>query len=249
MSKTYRKRRSRKLENLSLTILKNIFLVTIAAVLTILFFTHKNASAIFVDGEAIGTIKGTKVSTEEFEKLVKAKIYSDLNADIMLKSEISVVPVHTSKKQTVALDHVLANVCKTVFYLREGMVIYINGDRTLTFHNKEEADNCLNEILKDYGAERFADKVELKPEFVEGDEVLSEENAYSTLTQRIIIEKNYTVSKGDNLSNIAAKFDMTLNELYEINPTLSGTTMLRQGEEIVLNLYKPLLSVRDFNDM
>jgi LysM repeat protein len=47
------------------------------------------------------------------------------------------------------------------------------------------------------------------------------------------VTKKYVVQSGDSLSSIAVRFDTTTSELLELNPELSGSTVI-VGQRIVV---------------
>jgi murein DD-endopeptidase MepM/ murein hydrolase activator NlpD len=89
----------------------------------------------------------------------------------------------------------------------------------------------------------FAEQVNIFSDYVLPAEVLSVEEAIEQITKENEKEKMYTVKQGDSLSVIAYNNEMKLNDLLKLNPELSEKTLLQIGQELVVTVPEPELSI------
>ena len=68
------------------------------------------------------------------------------------------------------------------------------------------------------------------------------DDAVAKLTSTTPVTTTYTVKTGDRAGSIAAEFDMTLEELYEMNPSAKDAVVI--GETLNVTEQKPMVSVK-----
>lgn len=88
----------------------------------------------------------------------------------------------------------------------------------------------------------FVEKVSTPSAQVDPSQIISEAEAYKMVTEGKDTPTTYTVQKGDTVSQIAARFDISQDELYANNPEISETK-LQIGTELTVTVPKPLLTV------
>lgn len=241
-------RRNSNLNNNALILISVIVLVLAGVLWGCL---HKNAQAVFVDDLQIGIIRDVNLTTEEFTKAALAKLKTETKVNVEINEAITLKPIHASKKEIATTDYVLSEVCKHFTYKQEAAVITVDGVEMAVLENSEAAQGLLDEILNSFEvigeniiSKDFAEEVKVQAKFVSADEIISKEEANSILTSSSTTEKKYTVVAGDTLSKIAADADMSLDELYRVNPTLQSGDYLKLGQELNLVVPTPLLSVK-----
>jgi murein DD-endopeptidase MepM/ murein hydrolase activator NlpD len=89
----------------------------------------------------------------------------------------------------------------------------------------------------------FAEKVEVVKEFVDRDSITGITEATGLITKENEENKTYAVVKGDTLSGIAAKNDMKLSKLYELNPGVKEKRFINIGQELIITVPEPELSI------
>lgn len=82
----------------------------------------------------------------------------------------------------------------------------------------------------------------MENQFVDSAEILSVDDAVAKLTSTTPVTTTYTVKTGDRAGSIAAEFDMTLEELYEMNPSAKDAVVI--GETLNVTEQKPMVSVK-----
>lgn len=89
----------------------------------------------------------------------------------------------------------------------------------------------------------FSEKIMVVETYVDSNQVLSVEEATDLITKENQEPQKYTVIEGDCPSTIAAKHDMSLDELTEMNPVLVNNELIQIGDELVVMVPEPELSI------
>lgn len=74
-------------------------------------------------------------------------------------------------------------------------------------------------------------------------EVLTVAEGLKLLEKGTLEEQKHTVSEGEVLGSIASKYDLSLETLLELNPSLEEDTLLQIGQEINVTELKPFVDV------
>ncbi|SHF97238.1 peptidoglycan DD-metalloendopeptidase family protein [Ornithinibacillus halophilus] len=86
-------------------------------------------------------------------------------------------------------------------------------------------------------------EVSLSEEKVKPDEILSVEDGLKLLEKGTLTEEKHRVKEGEVLGKIATNYDLTLDELLELNPSLSEDSLLQIDQEINVTALKPFIDV------
>ncbi|GKX28683.1 hypothetical protein SH1V18_11630 [Vallitalea longa] len=89
----------------------------------------------------------------------------------------------------------------------------------------------------------FAEDIQIVKGFVDKEDIADVTVATELITKENEEEKVYTVAKGDTLSEIAQKNDMKLTDLMKINPGIEKQKFIKIGQEIIVTVPEPELSV------
>lgn len=90
----------------------------------------------------------------------------------------------------------------------------------------------------------FAQDVMIVQTFVDESKILSIDEATELITKENEQPKKYAVQSGDCASIIASKNEMSLQDLYEMNPGIDDGTVLQIGDELTVTVPEPELSVQ-----
>ena len=126
-----------------------IFLVFI--ILMFIFFVFhiffgKNAENVTVSGNVVCTIDKSKITAEDIKNTVTASLSKELNTNIEITDEISLVPVHASKDKQVTVEYAVTKTKEAVKYNVEAGIIIVNNQKAVVLKTKQEADNLLESI-------------------------------------------------------------------------------------------------------
>ncbi len=89
----------------------------------------------------------------------------------------------------------------------------------------------------------FTQEVMVVETFVDASEILTVEAATELITKENQEPKKYVVKSGDSASVIASNNDMDLQTLYNLNAGLDENTVLQIGDELIVMVPEPELSV------
>lgn len=106
----------------------------------------------------------------------------------------------------------------------------------------QEIDNTFEFGVKDVG---FDETIEVVQAYVDGDKISTLEDAIEAVTKKSQKSKIYEVVSGDTLGGIAAKNDMSVEDIIKLNSVNipNENAMLRVGDEITISSPEPELSV------
>ena len=117
--------------------------------------------------------------------------------------------------------------------------------------NEQEAKEVLeylNELYTPEGVEdakiTYKEDVQIVSQFTNMDGIMNLEDAKNKIALGESSTKVHTVATGQTLSTIASLYDMSLNELLELNPNLSTTSSIYVGQEITVKSNDPFITVQ-----
>lgn len=238
-------------------------LVLVSTLIGLYFVTSAKVFEIYVDGEKIGYVSDKQLLDnwqEESYNEAKSK-YGDWQ--LTLSSTVFCQPsrklfVHDSDEK------VLDRLVTTVSYDTTGVAILVDGKAVGVVNNKEIAARVVNDLKSDYMKNKneyglaAADSADNKNEQIIGigfketinyqniqvspDQVLSEEEMQAFLRQGTVEKTEYLVQKGDSVSGIADKFNLSVSELRSMNPQINDR-YIQTGEALNVTAYKPPITV------
>ena len=142
---------------------------------------------------------------------------------------------------------------ETVGYFKDEEAI----DTLLFNYQKQYVDeDVLNELSADESDEKqvvrdnivikdvtFSRPVETSTNIVSEDELLTVDEGLRLLGKGTLTDKIHTVETGDTLFSIVKQYDLTLDQLLEINQDLTEESVLQLGQEINVTAYAPFVDV------
>ncbi len=238
-----------------------IFIVslTVIAILATVFvvqvLTGKNSYEVFVNDTSVGFLALNKTITEEaLFNVAKAKLEANLNTKVQINEKIKLLETHATKKQIKDNDTILSKIYELLTYSVEAVVITVDGVEMAIVKDEVVWDTIENNLKKPYYQEGlniisadFVENVKDDKRFVEIKEIIPPDKAYTILSATTESEKTYNAVDGDSLWKIAAKADMTLDELKSLNPGINPN--LKLGQEVKIRVLKPVLSIKTVEEV
>ena len=89
----------------------------------------------------------------------------------------------------------------------------------------------------------FSDEIEISKERISPDQILTVEEGIQLLEKGTLEEKKHKVEKGEVLGSIADNYDLTLEELLSLNPSLTEDSLIQIGQEIHVTALEPFIEV------
>ncbi|MDB5055726.1 MAG: rane protein [Bacilli bacterium] len=226
---------------------------------------------VYVDGQEVGTVSNPKVvddykinKVKELEQQ-KPNVHMVLNTDaVTLKSEKA---FKLKSDDTAAL----AKLNESMTTHAVGVQLVVDGKLIGIVKDKDEANVILDQIKAKYlpakpksaglvsilSADRnaanagesqiekvdFVQKVEINPATIDPNDLMAVSDVVKKLQTGDVQPKKYKVVKGDCVSCIAQKFNISKQMIYKNNPTLADD-VLNIGQELDLTVLQPTLSVK-----
>lgn len=205
---------------------------------------------IIIDGENIGLVTDRQVVYDAIgEVRDNVKLY--LGQDKTYEKNPVFVRRLVAEKSLIDKDGIKSALLANVDTMVEGYAIYIDGKVALGVSDNKAVDwvfenykkKHINEEIAENMAVDFCEKIEVKKEFMHIALLETPEDAVEMLSGGKRELATYIVKRGDNLWEIADKYDTTVEHLLAINDA-SVAENLREGASICVEEVKPLLSIR-----
>lgn len=233
-----------------------LYLIGIFVLLLIVFFfVRKNGSAVYIDKTQVGILEGRDVTAEDLTATLENQLESIVGSKVQINEEISVEGVHIgskNEKDVCTMEHLLPKMRNMVTYKVEAAIIMVDGGKTVILTNTEQAEGVLEQLQTDLLPKEgiaedaeisWQEKVEIVKEFVDSDEILTEEDALAVLEATTEVTQSYTIQSGDALYLIANEYHTTVERLKELN-TGTDLSTIKVGQVINVPVQKPKISVK-----
>lgn len=195
-----------------------------ALVLTVQYWSGMTfALAVEYDGRTLGYISDEAVYDHAVNMVTDRVINTDNSFEVKRIPKLTIAVVSKSEimDESTVCDKILESSGDSI---AEASGLYIDGMFEGAIQSRSELDSLLDSILNIYrngsSNERaeFVQDVEVVDGLYPISSITSTENMYAHLTSQSMVDKYYTVVKGDSPLLIAAKTDMSLAELRALNP-------------------------------
>jgi len=229
----------------------SVILVTVLFAV-IFSFTNKNALEISLNGEPVGIIKEKGIAPEEIYFVTVKKLEAAVGYPVKVAESVTVAKVHASKSDIISLEQLYAQIYVLYTYRVEAVRITVDGEVKGTVATMSDAEAMFGSLKDVYVQEglniteiAFVEDVRAEEVLVANKfEIMETDEVYKELSGYKDGEKIYEIRKGDTLSKICADFGINMDDIKRLNPGLDERSILRIGQQIVLGVAKPLLSVR-----
>lgn len=105
---------------------------------------------------------------------------------------------------------------------------------------QEAEETGLEDGLKEI---KFEQEIQVVESYVKGEQLTTVEEAYDMITKEKEQNEIYEVQPGDCISIIAEKANVPSSKIYELNGGVTESTVLQIGQEIVITVPEPELTV------
>ncbi|HIT88653.1 MAG TPA: G5 domain-containing protein [Candidatus Coprocola pullicola] len=208
-----------------------LIIAILAIVLILLFVFRQNGKEVFIGETSMGIVEDKSVTADSLLQTLTAQLQQEVGANVKINETIEVKPLHISKarqKDVCQMDYLMPLLRQKVTYQVEAAAITVDGKETVIVANQQEADAVFTALQEPYKQQdetrniqySFQEDVQVVLKYVDPSQIAAKENAVQTLQSGTRVPKEYTVQSGDALYKIAAKFDMTQEELKQMNADL-----------------------------
>lgn len=209
----------------------------------------KNVYNVLVDGKVVGNTTSEANAKTQIDALIAAEV-GDASCEMILKSDITYEAARIPKEDINDQDQLIKSVEDALVYAVNGQTLYIDGESFVTFASKEEADQFMEAVKRQYLNEN---EVILSAEFVEDitveetevklSEIVDFDQAWSMFESGRDELMTYKIEPGDTTWDIASKFDMYVSDIAAANPEID-IELLQIGQVIKLNIPMAYINVR-----
>lgn len=208
-----------------------LIIAILAVVLILLFVFRQNGKEVFIGETSMGIVEDKSVTADSLLQTLTAQLQQEVGANVKINETIEVKPLHISKarqKDVCQMDYLMPLLRQKVTYQVEAAAITVDGKEAVIVANQQEADAVFTTLQEPYKQQdetrniqySFQEDVQVVLKYVDPSQIVAKENAVQTLQSGTRVPKEYTVQSGDALYKIAAKFDMTQEELKQMNADL-----------------------------
>lgn len=210
-----------------------------------------SAYTVKVNGNEIGKVRNQK-AVENAIQALKQKYRENVNSEINFTSEVTFEKSRASRENILEDAELVEALGKNLKFQVQASSIYVNGSAIASLKTKELAEGLLKELQdKNLAGEdkskfkeiSFAEKVEVKDEFVEASKIGDKDELLSFIIKGTNEVRTHKIQSGESFWSISRKYNMTLEELQKANP---GVNPEKVKVDQVINLIvpKPLISVK-----
>ncbi|WP_332632445.1 M23 family metallopeptidase [Halalkalibacter flavus] len=224
---------------------------------------------VYVDDQHLGIIKNDDPIYEYINELEEKHEEKFPELSLAVGENVRVIPEFVFNKEDED-EEVLTKLEDESIVQAEAVALVINEKPIVYVASLEEAEEVLQLLITQYvdeeEYEQFLDaekedgqlevgdqqvtSVTLTEEITEEEvlvlpeEVVSVKDAIKKFNKGVLEEQPYTVKEGDVLGTIASNHNLTTSELLELNSELDRDSVIRVGDEMKVQAYKPVVKVQ-----
>ncbi len=219
---------------------------------------------VYVDGKEIGTIHDKSlIHTWETQRLKRAEsLYSDRN--LVIKNNITYQKKQKYKGKYDDIQ-VLNALNDTTTIQAKAVEIRVNNKVIGVVNDKPTAELVLRQLKEAYLPQKnkskltaasimktdanvkvkridFKENISLNQVNVDPNTITNEKDMLQLLKKGTLEEKTYIVKDGDTISEIAYRFGLTTEKVFQLNPSLTSD-LIHIGDELKVTAVSPLVNV------
>ncbi|WLD93369.1 peptidoglycan DD-metalloendopeptidase family protein [Alkalihalobacillus sp. AL-G] len=115
-----------------------------------------------------------------------------------------------------------------------------NTEETVKADKKDKENSVDQEKVLDVS---FSEPVEVELVNSTPDDLMTVKDAISLFKKGTLEEKKHEIKSGETLGEISKKYNLSLEELYELNPKLKNNDIIKPGQMLIVTAYEPVAKV------
>lgn len=200
------------------------------------------------DGVDIGYISDESIYHTAAE-LARDRVHSEDGSFTISDTpqmKVALVKQSSLQDESVLCDQILRTQGDAI---SEATGLYVDGVFAGSMRSRAQLVEVLQEIKSAYRSDAENERAEFiqKVEMVDGlflsDSLMDKAQMQGKLVAQAVVKKEYAVQKGDTLSGIARKLDMTIADLRAMNPSVKNDTIYG-GQILMVQRPQPFLRVK-----
>jgi murein DD-endopeptidase MepM/ murein hydrolase activator NlpD len=203
--------------------------------------TTEHVYRVYIDGKYQGVVRDKSLIEEQ------VTAYGS-----KMKATVSYAPVNQAVKVTseYAVSHAIDLSTRTIMPM---VAVRVNGRDVVYLKDEATAQQLVDQLKAKYATEgagevTLADTVDFVKFDGDKEKVTDLQSALALVEKGKEEQKKYVVSRGDSLWDIAAKNNMTVEDLHTANPQIADIDAIAEGEQINLNAVEPLINVQSVSE-
>ena len=221
-------------------------LVVVAFCAVLSFYTVGTTAT--YNGTSLGTVSGfnaVSAIVEDVESITRETLQDQSYSvdETKLDTVIGVVPRNeVDSKETFA-----ENLSEELGLVEYGYTLYVDGEPIAATTFAGALEELLDQLTRSYVSENtvecyFKEGVEIREGYVDADLMMNLGTIAEIINETKAGEVTYTVESGDSYYYIAELYEMTLDELMDMNPGYD-VDLLRVGDVLTISNAVPYLTV------
>ena len=221
--------------------------VCIAAAAVVLSL-YTLGTEVFYDGVDLGVVSSGRAAAQtvaQLEDVTRATVGdADYTVDeSLLETRLGVY----SRRSMVSTETLLEELGDEVGLVEFANVLYVDGEKVVATTRSGALEDLLEQLKLGYETADtvnayFVEDVEIRQEYVESSYVMNLGYIAEILNETKEGEVTYTVTAGDSYYSIAAKYDMSVDDLMKLNVGYDPK-ILRVGDVLTISNAVPYLTV------
>ena len=221
-----------------------VFVFTVAHVLGSQF-----ALAVEYRGKVVGYVDQASVYEEAAQIVQNQLVYTGHDQEWTMNADFTMTVANGEQlsNSQMLVDAILRS---SGAEITEAVGLYVNGQFYGATTMGDQLEAAIEAIKQPYreqypGAEiGFVEDLELRHGVYLTESIRSYQDLESLLHQEVQGQRSYTVQDGDTPYDIAGRNDVTLADLYALNPQLDNGNYMMPGMELVIGQAVPFLQVK-----
>ncbi len=193
-----------------------------------LSMTTTQAYEIKVNGETVAIVDNIDVYNEAKDEAIEVidKVET-VQVSKVVDDNVSIQPVIIPLEESTATKpEVVDEIVEHTIHIEKDAVLYIDNVAVGYGESIEEVQTILDEYAKTYYNEftlehEFSKSIEIREEFINQEQTKGVDYIKEMLTSTQKVEVEYTVVSGDTYYDIASAHNMTIEELFALNPEVN----------------------------
>ena len=221
--------------------------VAIAAAATVLSLYTLGAEVTY-DGQRLGVVASSRAAQQVVEELEDITRKTTGNGgyavdEALLSTETGVFP----RRELLSRDEFEETLGDALGQVEYAYVLYVDGEKVVATTRSGALEDLLEQLKLGYETADtvnayFVEDVEIRQEYVESSYVMNLGYIAEILNETKEGEVTYTVTSGDSYYSIAAKYDMSVDDLMKLNAGYDPK-ILRVGDVLTISNAVPYLTV------
>ncbi|MBQ2754846.1 MAG: peptidoglycan DD-metalloendopeptidase family protein [Clostridia bacterium] len=200
------------------------------------------AKNVLIDGKSVGAV----TDMEQF-KTYYNQLHQELKDNLgeSKTRKVSYVPCITFNDSVDDQYTLKQNIMSLYDGVIKAYSVYVDNEFVCAALEKTDLDNALETVRTSYGnadTATFVQNIEIKNELVTNNSIRFGKNINRELLSSRKSEGVYTATKKQSMWEIASMFDMSIDKIEEMNPTLLGS--VEEGTPVNVIKSVPVLSVQ-----